>query len=122
MENKKKLVIVLTRGLDDERASVAFSIANAGINNGMDVTLFLVSSGADWVRKKAADKIRQNPVDPTLGEMLRSFLDSGCKIGVCPPCAEMRGYSADDLIEGVVITGPTFIFDPMNAGASTLTF
>ena len=54
--------------------------------------------------------------------MLKSFMASGCRIGVCPPCAAMRGYDADDLIEGVEIVGPTAIFDPMKTGASSLTF
>ena len=51
MSESNKLVIVVTRGFDDERASVAWTIANSGINTGLAVTVFLVSSGVDWVRK-----------------------------------------------------------------------
>ena len=47
----KKLAIVVSRGLDDERATVALTIANAGIASGQQVTLFMVSSGVDVVRK-----------------------------------------------------------------------
>ena len=47
----KKLAIVISRGLDDERATVALTIANAGIASGQQVTLFMVSSGVDVVRK-----------------------------------------------------------------------
>ena len=32
MLDKKKLVIVVTHGFDNERASVAWSVANGGIN------------------------------------------------------------------------------------------
>ncbi len=53
METSKKLVVVISHGLDNERSSVAWSIANGGINNGLDVSIFLVSSGIDWVRKGA---------------------------------------------------------------------
>lgn len=122
MSQERKLVIVISQGLDNERSSVAWSIANGSINEGLDVSIFLVSSGTDWARKGAADKIRQNPEDPTLGEMIRSVIDRGYKIGVCPPCASMRGYDPEDLIEGVEIIGPPAITDPVKQGAAILSF
>ncbi len=48
-DEKRKLVIVVTNGFHDERSSVAWSVANSGINSGLEVTMFLVSSGVDWV-------------------------------------------------------------------------
>ena len=45
---------MITRGFDDERASVAWSVANSGVASGLDVTVFLASSGVDWVRKGGA--------------------------------------------------------------------
>ena len=50
MTEKKKLVIIITRGLDDERSSVAWSMVIGGINSVLDVTIFLESSGVDWIR------------------------------------------------------------------------
>lgn len=122
MSEKKKLVIVISRGLDDERSSVAWSIANGGINSGLDVTIFLVSSGVDWVRKGAAKHVHLNPLDPTMQEMIQKVVDSGCTIGVCPPCAKVRGYAAEDLVEGVTIVGSSAIHEPIKEGAATLTF
>ena len=49
MADQEKLVVVVTNGFNDERASVAWSIANGGVGSGMQVTMFLVSSGVDWV-------------------------------------------------------------------------
>ena len=54
MSDTQKLVVVVTNGLDNERSSVAWSVANGGIASGFEVTMFLVSSGVDWVRKGAA--------------------------------------------------------------------
>jgi len=51
MSEKKKLVVVVTNGFNDERSSVAWSVANGAIGSDMQVTMFLVSSGVDWVRK-----------------------------------------------------------------------
>lgn len=122
MTEKKKLVVVISRGLDDERSSVAWSIANGGINSGLDVTVFLVSSGVDWVRKGAAESAHLNPLDPPMKEMIQKVLDSGCTIGVCPPCAKVRGYAEHDLIEGITIVGSSAIHEPIKQGAAALTF
>jgi len=122
MTEKKKLVIVITHGLDDERASVAWSIANGGINSGLDVTIFLTSSAVDWARKGAADAVHLNPMDPSMKEMIQKVRDSGCTILVCPPCAKVRGYSQEDLIEGVVITGSGAMHELIKQGAATLSF
>ncbi|MDH4097868.1 MAG: DsrE family protein [Nitrospira sp.] len=122
MEEKKKLVIVITRGLDDERASVAWSIANGGINSGLDVTVFLTSSGVDWVRKGAADSVHLNPMDPPMKDMIQKVSASGSKILVCPPCAKVRGYSQEDLLEGVIITGSGAMHELIKQGAATLSF
>ena len=121
-EEKKKLVIVITRGLDDERSSVAWSVANGAIASGMELTIFLVSSGADWVRKGAADTAHLNPLDPTLGEMIKNVIASGSTVMVCPPCAKVRGYSEDDLIDGVVIAGSVSMLEVVKQGAATLSF
>jgi predicted peroxiredoxin len=122
MENKKKLVIVITRGMDDERSSVAWSIANGGINSGLDVSVFLVSSAVDWVRKGAASRAHLNPEDPTMEQMIRNVIDNGAPVGVCPPCAKVRGYVQDDLLDGIQIVGSGFIHEPIKQGAAVMTF
>ncbi len=122
MSEEKKLVIVVTRGCDDERASVAWSVANGGIASGFQVTMFLVSAGADWARKGAADNARPNPLDPPVSDMMDTVLDNGGKIMVCPPCAMMRGYEAENLIEGAQLAGSVAMLGVVSEGASTLTF
>ncbi len=122
MENTKKLVVLITRGLDDERSSVAWSIANGGLKAGMEVTIFLTSSAVDWVRKGAADKVHLNPLDPPMIDMIRSIIVNGCEILVCPPCAEVRGYKQEDLLDGVIITGSGAMHEKIKQGAATLCF
>ncbi len=122
MSDKKKLVIVISRGLDDERASVAWSIANGGINAGLDVTIFLVSSAVDWVRKGAADHAHLNPLDPSMKIMIDNVIKAGSSICVCPPCAKVRGYSENDLLEGIKVVGSIAVHEQILAGAATLSF
>jgi predicted peroxiredoxin len=122
MSDTKKLVVVVTRGCDDERSSVAWSVANGGVASGYEVTMFLVSSGADWARKGAADAARPNPLDPPIKEMMQNIIDNGGTIMVCPPCAKVRGYEQEDLIDGAVLAGSTAMLGVVSEGAATLTF
>lgn len=122
MSEKKKLVVVVTNGFHDDRSSVAWSVANGGIASDFQVTMFLVSSGVDWVRKGAANLARLNPLDPPAQDMIQNVMDSGGTIMVCPPCAKVRGYEQDDFIDGVVLAGSTAMLGEVSQGASTLTF
>lgn len=122
MAQQQKLVIVISRGLDDERSSVAWSVANAAVGSEMEVTVFLVSSGVDWVRKGAADVAHLNPLDPTLKDLIGNVMSGGGRILVCPPCAKVRGYAEADLIDGVVIAGAPAMLEPIQQGAATLSF
>jgi len=122
MSGKRNLVVVITCGLDDERMSVAWSIANGGISSGLEVTIFLAGSAVDCVRIGAAEKVHLNPLDPTLGEMINNLTSRGGKIFACPPCSKVRGYSEKDFIEGVIITGSGVIHELIKNGAATLSF
>lgn len=117
-----KIVIVITRGLDDERSSVAWSVANGAIASDLDVTIFLVSAGVDWVRKGAATNARLNPLDPPIQEMIQTVVDAGSDILVCAPCGKMRGYTEDDFIDGVVFAGSVAMLATVKEGAATLSF
>ena len=109
-------------GLEDEKLSVAWSISNGAISTGLEVTVFLTSSAVDCVRKGAADKVHLNPLDPTLGEMIQNVTSRGGNILVCPPCANVRGYTQEDFLDGVVITGSGAIHELIKDGAATLSF
>ena len=122
MAEKQKLVIVISRGPDDERSSVAWSIANASVASDFDLTVFLVASGVDWVRKGAAATARPNPLDPPIGEMMKNVVEGGARILVCPPCAKVRGYGEDDLLDGVVLAGAPTMLAEVKEGATTLSF
>jgi len=122
MSETKELVIVHSRGLDDERSSVAWSIANTAAASDMAVTVFLVAAGVDWARRGAADVAHLNPQDPPIGEMIANFLANGGRILVCPPCAKVRGYTEEDLIEAVTIAGAPAMLQIVARGAGTLTF
>lgn len=121
-EDMKKLVIVMTNGLDDERSSVAWSVANGGLASGLDVTVFLTAAAVDWVRKGAADRAHLNPLDPPMKTMIEKLMAGGGTVLACPPCAKVRGYEPEDLLDGVVVTGSSAIHKLILEGAATLCF
>jgi predicted peroxiredoxin len=118
----QQLVIVASRGHDDERATVSWTIANGGLTAGLEVTMFLVAAGIDLVRKGAADHVRMNPFDPPMKELIEGFLARGGKILACPPCAKVRGYNEESLIEGVTLVGSAALHALIKEGAATLSF
>ena len=122
MSEQRKLVIVNSRGLDDERSSVAWTIASVAAASEMSVTMFLVSSGVDWARRGAAAGAHLNPFDPTMNDMISGFLGNGGQILVCPPCAKVRGYTNDCFIDGTTVAGSPALLEIVNDGAGTLTF
>jgi len=122
MAETNKLVVVISRGFDDERSSVAWSIANAGIASDMEVTVFLVAAGVDWVRKGGAEVARLNPLDPPLKDMIGNVMSNGGNVLVCPPCAKVRGYGEGGLLDGVMIAGAPAMLEVVKEGAATLSF
>ncbi len=120
MNTTDKTIIFLSRSIDDERATVAWTLANAGVANGQDVTVFAVSAGVDVLRKGAADTVQMNPHDPSMKELIGKFMAEGGTVWACPPCSALRGYTDDDFIDGVTITGAGPVYELIAAGAATI--
>lgn len=117
----KDLIIVMTRGINDEVSSVGLTLANGAMTSGKRVGLFLTSGAIDLVRKNGIDHTHVAPMEP-LRNLLLSFMERGGDVWACPPCTTARGYDQECLIDGVVISGASVIFERIGKGAATLTF
>ena len=120
-EPARHLVVLVTRGTDHELSSVAFTIANGGMTAGLKVAIFLSSAGVDLVRKRAIDTTHVAPLDP-LAALVKDFLARGGTLWACTPCVKARGYTQEDLLDGVTITGAGPMHELIQAGAATLSF
>lgn len=116
-----ELVVLMTRGADHELSSVGFTIANGGMSAGLKVSVFLTSAAVDLVRKRAVELTQVNPLEP-LKPLIEDFVHRGGTLWACTPCVKARGYTQDDLIEGVLITGASAMHERIKAGAATLSF
>jgi predicted peroxiredoxin len=120
-DSHKELVVLMTKGIDHELSSVAFTIANGGMTAGLKVYAFLTSSAVDLVRKRGSDATHVQPLEP-LKALIDDFLRRGGTIWACPPCVKARGYTQEDFIEGVKIAGASVMHERILAGAATLSF
>jgi predicted peroxiredoxin len=116
-----KLVILLTKGIDTELSSVAFTIANGGLTAGLKVSMFLTSTAIDLVRRGGHALTHVAPLQP-LSALVEDFQKRGGTIWACPPCVQSRGYQQADLLDGVVIVGASAMHAEIKQGAATLSF
>ncbi len=117
----EKLVILVTRGIESELSSVAFTIANGGLTAGLKVFIFLTSTAIDLVRRNGQRLTTVPPLQP-LAALIEDFQKRGGVIWACPPCVETRGYKQEDLLDGVIIAGASVMHAEIKDGAATLSF
>jgi len=116
-----KLVVLITKGIESELSSVAFTIANGGLTAGLKVSVFLTSTAVDLVRRGGQRLTHVAPLEP-LAKSIEDFQKRGGVIWACPPCVQSRGYQQPDLLEGVVIVGASAMHAEIKEGAATLSF
>lgn len=121
MTQDRELVVLMTHGADDELSSVAFTVANGGMTAGLKVSAFLTGPAVDLVRKGAVEMTQAAPMEP-LSSLIQDFIERGGELWACTPCVKARGYSQEDLREGVVVTGASVMHERIKAGAGTLCF
>jgi predicted peroxiredoxin len=117
----RDLVVVITHGIEHELSSAGLIIALGGMTAGLRVSIFLTSAGVDLVRRGASDMTHVKPLEP-LADMLRDFLARGGTLWACAPCVKSRGYTKENLLEGVIITGSSVMHELIKRGAATLSF
>lgn len=85
-QDTQELVIVMTRGIDSELSSVAFTLANGAITAGMQVRVFLTSAAVDVVRRKGHDMTHVPPLDP-LARLIATSRAAAARSGPAPPAS-----------------------------------
>ena len=116
-----KLVVLITKGIESELSSVAFTIANGGLTAGLKVSVFLTSTAIDLVRRGGQRLTHVAPLEP-LAKSIEDFQKRGGVLWACPPCVQSRGYQQSDLLEGVIVVGASAMHAEIKEGAATLSF
>lgn len=121
MPEPRKLLIVLTENAQSDKATIAFTIANASLSAGMKVAVFATSDGVDLARVGAAEAAHFKPFKP-LSELVDSFVENGGTLLACGSCWQHRGLKEADAAEGVTVSGVGSVVEWIAAGATTLSF
>src|SRR5437016_12533121 len=95
-----RFCVSLTHAKDNQdRATVAFVLANAAVGSGKETLVFLSIEGVRLAQKGYADDVREEGFAP-LRELMESFAKAGGTILVCSPCFKKRRLDDYDRVAG----------------------
>lgn len=118
----RKFVVSLSLGKEDpDRATVAFTLANAAIGSDQEAIVFLSSEGVRLAVAGYADDIAEEGFTP-LRELMSKFVEAGGQIYTCLPCFNKRGLNADEVVPGAVIVGGAKLVAFMAGGAPSVSY
>ncbi len=116
------VIVSLSHASEDvERASLSFTIANAALSSGQEVSVMLTIDGVWLATEGYADSL-QTPPYPPLGEMIKRFVEDGGNLWVCGVCVKPRGITEEHLIPGAKIVGAATLIEGMVTGGATISF
>lgn len=106
-QDDRTLLINLTTD-DVWTSQMAFGYANAVLDAGHDVVLFLNVRAVTLANTDIPQHV-EGLRGQTAREELAALLERGARVFVCGPCTEQAGLSPEDWIEGVEMGGPALI-------------
>jgi predicted peroxiredoxin len=107
----QKVVINLATGLEDaERVTVAFLVANAALEKGKQVAMFLTKEA---VRVALADEPQGVACDgcPPLPRLSEQYAEGGGELLVCPICFNSRKLDEAHLSANARLAGATPLWE-----------
>ncbi len=117
-----KFVVSLSRGKEDpDRATVAFTLANAAVGCEQETVVFLSSEGVRLAIEGYADDVAETGFTP-LAELMRKFVEGGGQLYTCLPCFNKRGLDENAVVPGTVIVGGAKLVAFMASGAPSVSY
>ncbi len=86
-------------------AGMALGQAHMALDNGYSVIIFLNVRGV-FIASKSFQTDSWASSGQSLQDVLKSAMDKGAKVVICPMCMKKAGMTMDDVIKGVVEGGP----------------
>lgn len=102
-----KVVINLATGLEDgERVTVAFLVANAALEQGRRVTMFLTKEAVRLALPDHAEAVACDGCPP-LARLFEQYADLGGELLACPICFSARKLDERELVSNARLGGAT---------------
>ena len=95
-------------------AGMALGQATKALENDYDVVIFLNVRGV-FLASKNFKTDSWSGSGKSLQDMLKTAMDKGAKVVICPMCMNKAGMTMDDVIKGVVKGGPDVTMKAMTA-------
>jgi predicted peroxiredoxin len=117
-----RFVISLSCGVDQpDRATVAFTLANAAVGSEQETVVFLSSEGVRLAVQGAADGVAEKGFTP-LAQLMSAFVEGGGKIYTCLPCFNKRELDEKAIVPGAMIVGGPKLVAFMAEGAPSVSY
>jgi predicted peroxiredoxin len=118
----RKLVVKVTAGQEaPERCAQAFTVAATAVAAGADVSLWLTGESAWYALPGRAEEF-ELPHSAPLQDLLAAVLGGG-QVTLCTQCAQRRGITGEDVVDGVRIAGAAaFVEECLAEGAQALVY
>ena len=117
-----RFCVSLTHAKDNQdKATVAFVVANAAVGSGKETLVFLSVEGVRLAQKGYADDVREEGFAP-LRELMDNFAKAGGAIYVCSPCFKKRKLDEANLVPGAAVVGGAKLVEFMSDGAPSISY
>jgi predicted peroxiredoxin len=117
-----KVVINLATGLEDaERVTVAFLVADAAVEKGKRVAMFLTKEAVRIALPGYADGVACDGCPP-LAKLFQQFVDGGGELLVCPICFNSRKLDEAQLVSNARLAGATPLWEWIGESATVFSY
>lgn len=122
MADNGRVVINLATGLDDgERVTIAFLVADAALEQGKQVAMFLTKEAVRLGLPGNAEAVACDGCPP-LARLFQQFADGGGELLVCPICFNSRKLDESGLVPNARLAGATPLWEWIGEGATVFSY
>lgn len=116
----QKVVVNLATGLEDaERVTVAFLVANAALEQGRSVAMFLTKEAVRLALPDHAEAVACDGCPP-LARLFEQYADGGGELLACPICFDARKLDERELVGNARLAGATPLWQWIGDGTATV--
>src|SRR5256712_7935071 len=117
-----RFCVNLTHAKDNQdKATVAFVLANGAVGSGKEEVVFLSVEGVRLAQRGYADDIREEGFAP-LKELMDNYAKAGGSIYVCSPCFKKRKLDENNLVAGATIVGGAKLVEFASEGSPIVSY
>ena len=113
-EDEQKTIFYNVTTEEAWAGGMALGQANKALEAGYQVVIFLNVRGV-FIASKSFKTDSNGTSGKSLQDMLKSALEKGAQVIICPMCMGKAGMTMDDVIDGVVKGGPDVTMKAMTA-------